>query len=195
MLVTIASLKGGAGKTTTAIHLAAVAASGGHDVVLLDADRERSAVEWGSRIQNAAFRVASAQPDRLARQARELAAGHTVIVDTPPNDREILKTAAGVADHVLVPVRPTGLDVNRLVPTLELLLEVEAMRGNLDVAIVFTQWDARRILSREALDALADFPVLNAKVRALARYEQAFGLEPTYLLEYEGVWRELTRAR
>lgn len=195
MLVAITSLKGGAGKTTTAIHLAAVAAADGLDVVVLDADRERSAFEWGGRITSAPFRVVAAEPNRLARQARDLSPARIVIIDTPPNDREVLKTAAAVADHVLVPVRPTGLDVNRLVPTLELLLEVEAMRGQLDVAILFTQWDSRRILSREALAALADFPVLQAKVRSLARYEQAFGLAPVYLPEYEQVWKELTSGR
>lgn len=192
MLLTIASLKGGAGKTTTALHLAAVAANNGRDVILIDADREHSALEWADRIGDRAFRAIAAEPERLARQARAVSPNHTVIIDTPPNNREILKTAASVSDHVLVPVRPTGLDVNRLVPTLELLLEVEAMRGELDVVILLTQWDARRILSREALAALADFPVLRAKVRTLARYEQAFGLEPTYLVEYAAVWRELT---
>jgi chromosome partitioning protein len=62
--------------------------------------------------------VVAAERDRLARQARELEGKRgdrrVVIVDTPPNDREVLRTAAFVADRVVVPVAPTGVDVNRL---------------------------------------------------------------------------------
>jgi chromosome partitioning protein len=83
------------------------------------------------------------------------------------------------------------LDVNRLRPSLELLRDIEAERGRLKVAILFTRWDGRQILAREAQEALESFPVIDAKIRQLARYAQAFGERPTYLDEYAAVWREL----
>lgn len=190
MLVSVVSLKGGAGKTTTAIHLAVVAAKAGADVVLIDADPEQSALSWAS-LTDLPLEVVPAERDGLARQARDIAATKTVVIDTPPNDREILMRASMVSDVVVVPVKPTGLDVHRLRPTLELLREVEASRGTLDVAILFTHWDGRRILSREAEEALAAFPLLESRIRNLTRYEQAFGAEPVYLEEYERTWKEL----
>ena len=191
MLISVTSLKGGAGKTTTAMHLAIVAAKAGSDVVLIDADPEQSALSWAS-LAELPIKVVPAERDSLARQSRSLLEARSlVVIDTPPNDRELLVRSSMIADVVVVPVKPTGLDVHRLRPTLELLREVEATRGVLDVAILFTHWDGRRILSREAAEALAAFPLLASRIRNLTRYEQAFGAEPAYLEEYEQVWEEL----
>lgn len=192
MVVTVASLKGGVGKTTTAVHMAAYV-SGGEPVVLVDADSERSALSW-AELGELPFRVEEGHRDSLARQVRALARTSVVIIDTPPNDREILHRASILGDHVLVPLKPTGVDVNRLRPTLELLRDVEATRGDLDVAILFTHWDGRKVLAREAIEALGRFPVLDTKIRDLTRYEQSFGAAPTYLLEYGAAWKELTNA-
>ena len=193
MILTVASLKGGVGQTTTSVHLAAVAAKRGHAVTLIDADREPSAMEWSRFAPDLPFKVVPAEPDRLVRQAKSLkASGRVVVIDTPPNSREVLKDAALIADHVLVPVKPTGLDLNRLRPTLEVLAECQAIRDELDVAIVLTGWDARKAISREALEMLEGFPVLTSRVRHLTRYESAFGTVPAYLVEYGDVWKELT---
>ena len=193
MIVALVNLKGGVGKTTSALYLAAVAEERGQDPVVLDADNERSALEWAGAGE-LPFEVVAAQRDGLARQARSLEKeGHTVILDAPPNDREILRVAASVADRIVVPVAPTGVDVNRLRSTLEILLDVEATRGELDTSILLTRWDKRKRLAREALELLGRFPLLDARIRDLTRYEDGFGGRPTYLKEYEQAWTEVTR--
>jgi chromosome partitioning protein len=189
----ILSLKGGVAKTTTALHLASCAAAEGKRVVVIDADEERSAVRWASFVTDPMpFQVVPGERDRLAQQARTLEQeGAVVIIDTPPNNREILTRSGMVASNVLVPVVPTGLDVDRMKPTLELLRDVEATKGALDVAILLTRWDGRTVLAREAEDALKEFPVLNARIRYLTRYAQAFGTIPSYLEEYMSAWKEI----
>src|SRR5271157_5468925 len=109
----VLSLKGGVGKTTTSLYLAAVAASEGHRVTVVDADEEHSAMQWASR-GTMPFAVVPGERDGLARQVRSLAKDKQsiVFVDTPPNNREILSRAGMVADAVIVPVVPTGLDIN-----------------------------------------------------------------------------------
>lgn len=193
MIVALVNLKGGVGKTTSALYFAAVVKEKEGDPVVLDADNERSALDWAESGE-LPFPVLEAQKDRLARQARALEKeGHTVIIDAPPNSREILWAAAAVADRVVVPVAPTGVDVNRLRATLEVLLDVEATRGELDTSILFTRWDKRKRLAREAEELLGRFPLLDARIRSLTRYEDGFGSRPTYLEEYEQAWTEVTR--
>jgi len=191
VIVSVCSLKGGAGKTTSAVYLAAAAQNLRGSVTLLDADPEGSALSW-AKYAAFPFPVQAAPVITLA-AAISAAASETqhVVVDTPPNDRAALATAAHAADVVVVPVRPTGVDVDRIQPTLEALLDVERARGQLDAAVLFTMWDARRVLAREAQDALGHLPVLDARIRSLARYEEAFGTDPTYLDEYLSVWKEL----
>jgi chromosome partitioning protein len=154
---------------------------------------------WGrggrARRRELPFEVVAVERDRLARQARELEGKkgdrRVVIVDTPPNDREVLRTAASVADRVVVPVAPTGVDVNRLRATLEVLLDVEATRGELDTSILLTRWDGRKRLAREAEELLGRFPLLDSRIRALTRYEDGFGGRPWYLEEYGKAWEEV----
>ena len=186
------SLKGGSGKTTSAMHLAACAVAEGRPVTVIDADEERSALQWAAGAAMP-FDAVPADRDGLARQVRELAKdkARVIIVDSPPNDREVLNKAGMLADVVIVPVVPTGLDMDRLKPTLELLRDLEAMRGKLAVGILLCRWDGRTVLAREAIDVLRDFPVLKAKIRGLQVYAQAFGSAPSYLDEYRAAWKEL----
>jgi chromosome partitioning protein len=179
--IAVLSLKGGVGKTTTALYLAAVASSQGQAVTIIDADSEHSA-----------FKVVEGEPDRLARQVKAaLNEGRTVIIDTPPNSRELLLRAGGLADIALVPVAPTGLEVDRLGPTLELLADLQAQRDELDVAVLLTRYNARRRLAREAEEALEGLPVLEARIREREVYKAAFGGVPTELEEYLAVWQEV----
>lgn len=189
-VLAILSLKGGVGKTTTAMHLATVAAQS-RSTCLVDADPEQSALRWAGHA-GLPFEVVAGEPQRLARQLK--AFGHrTVIIDTPPNSRELLLRAGGLAHKVVVPVAPTGLEVDRLRPTLELLADLQAQREELDVAILLTRFRSRRKLAQEAVEALEGLPVLSARVRELEAYKSAFGAVPHLLDEYWAVWQELQR--
>ncbi|MDX6382119.1 MAG: chromosome partitioning protein [Rubrobacteraceae bacterium] len=191
MIVSVVNLKGGVGKTTTALYFAEAAKEEGRAPIVIDADGERSALEWSSQGE-LSFEVVAVEKDALARQARLLEKeGRVVIIDTPPNNREALWAASAVADHVVVPVAPTGVDVNRLRATLEVLLDVEAIKGKLDTSILFTRWDKRKRLAREAAELLDNFPLLGARIRSLTRYEDGFGNSPWYLEEYREAWTEV----
>lgn len=192
MIVTFVSLKGGVGKTTSAMHLAAVAALDGLPTTVIDADEERSASRWATYAPDLPFRVFEAERDSLAQQTKALhREGSVVVVDTPPNSREVLTRASIISTHVIVPVLPTGLDIDRMMPTLRLLRDVQASKEDLDVGILFTHWDRRKSLASEAATALEEYPVFSARIRDLTRYEQAFGSTPSYLVEYSSVFREL----
>lgn len=198
-IIALTSLKGGVGKTTLTMHLAAAIAQDRPKVVVLDADEEISAFRWQQHAQaqdlKLPFQVLSAERNSLMRQARELAkTGYIVIIDTPPNNREVLKSAATVADVVLVPVLPTGLDVDRLATTLELLADLEAALPVFNYAIILNRFDARKGMSHDANQALNAHPRLETVVRSLSAYEKVFGLIPSELGQFEAIWSEIKQA-
>src|SRR5215212_5741593 len=83
MIVSVVNLKGGVGKTTTALYFAEAAKEEGYAPVVIDADTEKSALEWSSG-GNLPFTVVAAEKDALARQARLLEKERqVVIIDTP----------------------------------------------------------------------------------------------------------------
>ncbi len=122
MKIAVANVKGGVGKTTTAVYLAAVATTKG-PVVLVDADPQASAAEWLEERPLTGVTVAEAPSERLVTRAIELGAGATVIVDTPPGSERLVRAAVAQADVVVVPTRAGSLEVSRVQATLGMVPE------------------------------------------------------------------------
>jgi chromosome partitioning protein len=127
-IVAIIAQKGGAGKTTTAVHLATAASAAGHTVAVVDLDPQATATSWGDRRTADAPEVISGQATRLPAliaAARQNGADF-LIIDTAPNADQTASLAARVADLVLIPSRPAIFDLEAIETTL--LLVKAAMR-------------------------------------------------------------------
>ncbi len=121
MNVVVSNLKGGVGKTTTALYLSAAAVARGHDpVVLVDADRQASAAEWLEERPVEGVTVVEAPSERTLARAMNSHEG-LAIVDTPPGDERLVQSALGSADAVVVPTRAGGVEFSRVVATLGLI--------------------------------------------------------------------------
>jgi chromosome partitioning protein len=118
--ITVANVKGGVGKTTTAVYLAALAAANG-PVVLVDADPQASAAEWLEETPIEGVQLAEAPSERMLARAMELGEGTTVVVDTPPGSEKLVLAAVGRADVVVIPTRAGSLEVTRVIATGKLL--------------------------------------------------------------------------
>ena len=118
MNIVVSNLKGGVGKTTTSVYLAAAAAERGHEpVVIVDADRQASSAVWLEERPIDGVEVVEAPSERMVLRAMRADEG-IVIVDTPPGDERIIQSAIGAADVVVIPTRAGGVEYARVAVTL-----------------------------------------------------------------------------
>lgn len=118
MRIVVAALKGGVGKTTTCVYLAALAAAAGRDVVLVDADAQASAADWLETSEDPSFdgvELVEAPTERLlAKALTSVPPDRVVIVDSPPGNERIIGHALERADVVVIPTRVGGVEWPRV---------------------------------------------------------------------------------
>lgn len=187
-IISFVNRKGGVSKTTSSVYTAMCLHQAGKRVTGVDTDPERSWLKWHAA-EVLPYPVIELDRDDLTKQIRELEG--FVVIDTPPNDGEIIYKAASISDEVIIPLAATALDINRLASTLNAVADVEEMRDRPLASVLLTKWQDKLVISKEAEVALAEqnVPLLDARIRNLTRY-QGFGT-PSYLEEYQGVLEEL----
>src|SRR4051794_26558239 len=151
-IVAIISQKGGAGKTTLAVHLATAASEAGHAAAIIDLDPQATAASWGDRRAAAAPEVISGQAARLpalVNAASENGADFLVL-DTAPNADQVVSLATRAANLVLIPCRAAAFDLEAIETTL--LLARAAMKP---AYVVLNAVPPRSGIGKEAADGLA----------------------------------------
>ena len=116
MILLVANEKGGTGKTILAVNLVVMLALAGRKALLIDADRQGSAVNWAAIREQAGVEpgitVLSKTGPALRFEVLELAEQYDdVIIDAGGRDSQELRAAILAADMILVPFRPSQFDV------------------------------------------------------------------------------------
>ncbi len=118
MNIVVSNVKGGVGKTTTAVYLAAAAARRGRGpVVLVDADPQGASAEWYDADPIEEVELLEGPSVRTVSKAMNQEEG-IVVVDTPPGEGTVVQAALARADSVVIPTRAGGVEPNRVVATL-----------------------------------------------------------------------------
>lgn len=194
MRLVIANLKGGTGKTTSAVYLGCALARSG-SVVVIDADPQGSAALWAENAADLPFSTVAVPSPAVARQGRDLAARYThVVVDTPPGHPGITSAALTLAEVALVPVTTGSVDLVRYSATVELIEAAGAVNPNLRGFALLAKTRANTTSRRDVRAALEDaglLTVLAAEVPLRESIAGAEGTAPADLDAYEAVCAEL----
>lgn len=121
--IAVISQKGGAGKTTLALHLAAAAQGAGRVALVVDTDPQATASQWAAWRHDAPPEVIDSPPPRLPAKvaAAQGQGAEWIVIDTPPHADSAARAAAELADLVLVPCRPSAFDLAAIQTTAKLV--------------------------------------------------------------------------
>lgn len=123
MIITVATMKGGSGKSTLASCLAVYWHLRGRRPSLIDADPQRSIMRLAARERAlGGVNVIEDASEEASATARRLAAGNgLVIIDTPGFRSRTTLDCLAIADFLLIPVKPSPFDVDRMLDTVSIL--------------------------------------------------------------------------
>lgn len=191
-IISIANSKGGVGKSTTAVHLAAWLHEQGHIVTLADCDTQQSSSEW---IREAAPEIKAVRldnPDQILSELPSLDEdADFVVADGPGSQTETSRALLLRSDFAIVPCKASMLEVRALAKATEALRQAQDIRGGIPHAMIVLSMVGKNYrLTRDMKDAAKALGLPLASVPLILRqiYADAPG-------QGQVVWKMGARAR
>jgi len=161
MIVGVLNQKGGVGKTTLSVNLAASLSRTGARVLLVDADPQGSALDWAAaRESEPLFSVVGFPRPTIHKEIATLGQGYDhIVIDGPPRVTDLARSAIMASDVVLIPVQPSPYDIWAADEVVKLIEEARIYKEMLKSVFVVNRKISNTAIGRDVGDALATYPV------------------------------------
>ena len=181
MIIATTNAKGGVGKTTIAVHLAALAHQEGKQIIVLDCDAQQSCSRWLSQVSTEITIHRASTQKEIFRSVFELRdQTDLLIADGPGGIAEQTRPLLLVSDLAVVPCGPSKLDLEATLITLDMIEECRMVRkdGYPHAVFVPNRIQQHMHLSQELMRASTrlEVPVTETYLRYLQVYARAPGL-------------------
>lgn len=171
MIISVLNQKGGVGKTTLSIHIASTLALAGKSVLLIDADVQRSALDWAaSREADPIFSVVGISTNTIHKEVKLLEDKYGfIVIDGPPRIYDVAKSTIAASDFIIVPVQPSPYDVWSAKEVVDLINEVKSTLSGykkIRAAFVINRKIPKTIIGRDVEEAMEqyNFPILKTNI-------------------------------
>jgi len=161
MIIGILNQKGGVGKTTISVNLAASLSRDGSRVLLIDADPQGSSLDWAAaRDGEPLFSVVGFPRPSIHKEIGQLGQGYDhVLIDGPPRVTDLARSSIMASDLVLIPVQPSPYDVWAAEEIVKLIDEARVYKENIKSVFVINRKITNTAIGRDVGDALSAYPV------------------------------------
>ena len=186
MILSFINQKGGVGKSTLSINIAAALASQGHKTLLIDADKQGSSKTWASLRDDTPFVVVDLARENMARDAMKMAADYShTIIDAPPHAVQVARSCIVASDMVILPVEPGGFSNWASDLTVQQVREAQDLKPGLKAAFVVSRKLGNSVLGREMRHMMDEMgiPVLETEIQSLIAFPESATMAQT-IFEY-----------
>jgi len=191
MIIGLLNQKGGVGKTTLSINLAAALTRAGNRVLLVDSDPQGSALDWsaarpdpdlGNGTFEHPFPVVGLPRPTIHKEVQEIGASFDhVIIDGPPRSSDLARSVIMASDLLVIPVQPSPYDVWASDEVVKLIREAEVYKSNLKTVFAINRKIANTAIGRDVASALEQFelPVLVSAIAQRVIFAEAAAVGKT----------------